>query len=486
MAMTKELYFQKEYTDGFFNVSQNGFLPIKDPLHKLPEKYNKLQYLIDNLYITKNNIRDSCSDSCGNNCGGILSIPNKIEELVDYLPNYIEMICCFETDIMVFQALFRTYCILASAFTLELSYQEYVKTGNYGKARNYLPPNISIPLVYLSEKIGAYPWLDYFYAYGPGNYVKLFSHGGLHWSNLDMACKFHGSNDEVGFMMVHVYINELSPLLVKSVMDYGSSKRNESLLLCCKIMKEMNERRKEMWTASKYKNYNDFRVFIMGIEGNKDIFPKGVVYRDCFDNKPQYFRGQTGAQDSIIPMMDIFTGIINYYPDNQLTKYLLDLRSYRPKCIQEFFEDLQSYYLDTNNNIFDHMKRTNNVEGLIYLLNIVDEVYLFRNGHWQFVQKYIMSNTKYSVATGGTPITSWLINQIEAVLNYEKDIIEYLSGIEERIMEKVSNSHIFYSLNDSYPRKRKLLEEQIKELRNHDYSIANVYRKNKELGLEDK
>ena len=49
---------------------------------------------------------------------------------------------------------------------------------------------------------------------------------------------------------------------------------------------------------------------------------------------------------------------------------------------------------------------------MCYLLAIVEEIYKFRNGHWQFVQKYIVANTKYAKATGGTPIFSWIPNQI--------------------------------------------------------------------------
>ena len=41
-----------------------------------------------------------------------------------------------------------------------------------------------------------------------------------------------------------------------------------------------------------------------------------------------------------------------------------------------------------------------------------------------FVQKYIMANTKYNVATGGTPITTWIPNQIEAVLKFMRVILE--------------------------------------------------------------
>ena len=48
-----------------------------------------------------------------------------------------------------------------------------------------------------------------------------------------------------------------------------------------------------------------------------------------------------------------------------------------------------------------------------------------------------MSNTKYAFATGGTPITTWLINQIEAVLKYEEDIINYVknNSMDEDLLE---------------------------------------------------
>jgi indoleamine 2,3-dioxygenase len=364
-----------------------------------------------------------------------------------------------------------------------------------------LPASVAEPLVCVSNKLKAYPWLDYHYAYSLGNYVKKDINQCLHWDNLDMACKFVGSSDEIGFIMVHVYINEKSPELVDSVMNYGKVNSdstykgnimsNELLARAGITMQEINKRRREMWTASKHENYNDFRVFIMGIKGNNKIFPNGLIYENCFNGEPQYYRGQTGAQDNIIPMMDIFTGIVDYYPDNQLTQYLLDLRSYRPVCIQEFFNDLREYY--KNNSIFEKFKKDLNFTGLIYLLCIVDEVYLFRNGHWQFVQKYIMSNTKYAFATGGTPITTWLINQIEAVLEFEKDIIEFLKSnnfeIPWSIIENKYPEHEFYSLAadliEGLPRKQKLLLDQVNELKNANYDINLIYMKNQEMKLED-
>lgn len=69
------------------------------------------------------------------------------------------------------------------------------------------------------------------------------------------------------------------------------------------------------------------------------------------------------------------------------------------------------------------------VTGLCYLLGILEEIYHFRNGHWQFVQKYIMANTKYAMATGGTPITSWIPNQILSVIRQMEDVIAAIAKL---------------------------------------------------------
>lgn len=303
-------YWEKEYTDGFFYVSKdNGFLPIKEPLKELPQEYKDLQTLINKLHVFQND-----------NNKGILGVANEIVTEVNVIPDYSSIIEK-ENDVFILQALYRAYTFITSGFTLEQSYQEFLQSGNYGVARQILPKNIALPLVLVSNKLDVYPWLDYHYSYSLGNYVKKDPNEGLHWKNLDMACKFTGTSDEIGFIMVHVYINEISPQLVGSVMDYGLNKTVSSLQTCGDVMQEMNKRRRDMWQASRHERYNDFRIFIMGIKGNNNIFGNGLIYEGCFDNEPQQYRGQTGAQDSIIPMVDIFSGIVDYYPDNKLTEF---------------------------------------------------------------------------------------------------------------------------------------------------------------------
>ena len=457
----------KSLSDGFFSIdSKNGFLPIKEPLRNLPSRYETLQQLIDEMPVLKED-----------GTPGILANHGSIEEAIKILPNYLDLVK-LEKDSFVNAALFRAYSFLASAYTLSPSHHKFLKTGKYGMANDRLPSNISQPFVYISNSLGVYPWLDYHYAYSLGNYFKIDKEKGFNWSNLSMAAKFSGMDDERGFIMLHVDINQHSPDLVKSAFGVANSKNNESSLnkslkLFANTLKKINERRRVMWEASRWKHYNDFRVFIMGIKGNEEIFPNGLIYEGVWD-KPKYFRGQTGAQDNIIPTADIVSGVINFYPENQLTKYLLDLRKYRPICVQNFFEILTKEMRSTP--LLKRLTKTDNQLGMYFLMSAYEEIYFFRNGHWQFVQKYIMQNTKYAKATGGTPIISWIPNQIKAVFSA-------MQNLSDRM--KDSNHWIKSKWIESYLKKVELLNKQLEILSIDTFNPESVFKLNEEIGLED-
>jgi indoleamine 2,3-dioxygenase len=457
----------ENYSDNFFEVNhKNGFLPKNSPLAVLPKKYTELQVLIDEMPIKKDDGTD-----------GLLSRRGGIEEAIGNLSN-LKHLVIEEKDVFLIQALFRAYSFLTSAYLLAPAHFNYIETKKYGKAHTVLPSQIAEPFVIVSEKLDVYPFIDYHYSYSLGNYIKIDKSKGYEWENLAMAAKFSGMDDERGFIMLHVDINQHSPELVGSILDYlkadDEKSVNLSLSKCLSAMKKINERRQVMWQASRWKHYNDFRVFIMGIKGNDEIFGDGVIYEGV-SVKPVQYRGQTGAQDNIIPTADIFTGVIGYYPTNDLTKYLLDLRSYRPKCIQNFLSDIK--YEMGDNRLFNNLKESENEEGFCLLLQILDEIYYFRNGHWQFVQKYIMANTKYAKATGGTPIISWIPNQITAVLNYMSDVIDLIPTGTKHLNKD--------SYLDSINKKKDLLNKQLQLLHGDDYNADEVFSLNKKMNLND-
>jgi indoleamine 2,3-dioxygenase len=130
-----------------------------------------------------------------------------------------------------------------------------------------------------------------------------------------------------------------------------------------------------------------------------------------------------------------------------------------------------------------YLQEQKSVVGLSRLLGILEQIYHFRNGHWQFVQKYIMANTPYAKATGGTPITSWLPNQLKAVMQQMQDVLDIIASLEIEMDETTSS--IVTSNQTTLPQKQKLLEEQLVMVAGEQFSAEKVFGLNEKFGLKD-
>jgi indoleamine 2,3-dioxygenase len=158
----------------------------------------------------------------------------------------------------------------------------------------------------------------------------------------------------------------------------------------------------------------------MGIV-NQPMFPSGVVYEGCFDNKPQFYRGESGANDSIIPFCDNIIQITKFLPNNPLTDILRDFRTYRPKQQEEFLS--WSENVANSLGVLEYGKQ--NPESMVLLLEVADQVRAFRITHWVLTNLYIINKSPHPIATGGSPISTWLSNQILTVIKYIKDNSKY-------------------------------------------------------------
>jgi indoleamine 2,3-dioxygenase len=100
-----------------------------------------------------------------------------------------------------------------------------------------------------------------------------------------------------------------SPKLVSDILDLLKSvedkDRKQFNLLLSKIeetMKVINFVFDSMWYRVNPASYNDFRTFIFGTK-NQPMFPNGLLYEGV-DESPRTYRGETGANDNIIPTLD--------------------------------------------------------------------------------------------------------------------------------------------------------------------------------------
>lgn len=391
---------------------KNGFLPVEQPLYKLPSKYEKVNEILDRMKITQpNNEKGYLHDRI---LGALIDEELPILDVSN------------ETDIQLLAALHRDYCFLASAYSLETSHP-YENQSNYHKARETIPKQLAIPLLQLAKKNDVFPWLDYAYGYGLNNSI-LFGEDPTDYRNYKTVRTFNGSPSEEGFINVHVAMVAQSGKLLEyqqeSFLNLSVDNRpkfNSYLKKHFEIFSNIVETLQTMWKASAYKDYLSFRTFIMAQKGNEICYPNEKI---CFltenDEEIFSFRGETGAQDSIIPSIDSFLDLV--YPRNKLTEYLYDLRQYRPKDHQEYI----NFVSDSSRKLKFKDYCYKDSYSCILLLKNLNCLRMFRKKHWNLTKKYIIENTKHPVATGGTPITTWLPNQLGATLEYMQEVIDHV------------------------------------------------------------
>ena len=231
-------------------------------------------------------------------------------------------------------ALFRDYCFLASAYLLEECHHVWLRTGNtYGLGRDHIPKSIAKPLVKLATKLNYFPYLEYNSGYTLNNWLRLNKQKEITVTNLDIYRTFMNMPSEKGFILVHIGVNQHGGRLIKSGIELLNSVEhrdreafNDALKELRNILIFMNQEFDRINYESKPEHYNIFRTFIMGIV-NQPMFPNGVIYEGCFDNKPQFYRGESGASDSILPFCDNILQITKFLPQNSNRDILRDFRS---------------------------------------------------------------------------------------------------------------------------------------------------------------
>jgi indoleamine 2,3-dioxygenase len=124
-----------------------------------------------------------------------------------------------------------------------------------------------------------------------------------------------------------------------------------------------------------------------------------------YNEKPQQFRGETGAQSSIIPTLDGLLGI--KHAQGELYHYLQEMREYMPPKHREFITSIEN---------------TSQVRSFVQANPEFHEIYnacvsllnRFRQTHLGYAAAYIQKQHQDSaknptaVGTGGTPFMNYL------------------------------------------------------------------------------
>lgn len=307
--------------------------------------------------------------------------------------------------------------------------------------------------------------MEYAGSYALYNYRLEDPKQGMTYSNLRLIRAFENGLDptssEAGFVLVHIdMVKNSGPLIdgvMKSLNAAGSSTTplgtieqrtsfNEGMTNVLEAMKKINAVMETMWNKSSPMAYTSFRTFIFGIT-SQSMFPDGVVYEGLNDGKPMSFRGESGANDSMVPLMDNLLQVP--MPETPLTEILSDFREYRPSNHKAFLHYVKERSLEVGLKDFAlglHSRTSTDEEASLLRtsrslwIQVLNQVRDFRWRHWCFAREYILKRTSHPTATGGSPIVTWLPNQLEAVLEDMKDTYEKCGGeglgrVAEEVMD---------------------------------------------------
>lgn len=285
------------------------------------------------------------------------------------------------------------------------------------KVVNKIPASLALPWYEVANKLERPPVLSYA-SYALHNWQREDLNKPIALGNISLLQNFFGGLDEEWFVLVHVDIEckaasaiSALPLAQQAaenkdhqhLFDYLKTIQS-SLLAMCSTLDRMPE------GCDPYIYYNRVRPYIHGWKDNPAL-PDGMYYEGVSDyqNQPQQFRGETGAQSTIIPCLDAVFGIT--HEEDLLRKYLHEMRDYMPKEHRQFLNSLENR---PSIRQFVSDKRTI-ISELCHAYNAcVELIFRFRETHLRYAATYINKQAQTSLAnptetgTGGTPFMLYL------------------------------------------------------------------------------
>ena len=277
-----------------------------------------------------------------------------------------------------------------------------------------IPKNISKTWYKISQKLDRPPILSYA-SYALNNWKLQDVNKPFDLENIRILQNFLGGMDEDWFIMIHIAIEHEAKEILNNLKTYYLDKNEdqsylENALVSIKKINQIMNRMPEKCDPFIY--YNRVRPYIFGWKNNPAT-PNGVIYEGVeeYGGNPQLFRGETGAQSSIVPALDALLGVT--HSNDPLKEYLDEMRLYMPKEHRNLLNDLDQW---SDNNRSNSVREDSSV---VLSDKIIKEVHAFRNKHLEYARIYIheqsLSNQNNSnvVGTGGTPFMKYLDKHLQ-------------------------------------------------------------------------
>ena len=296
-----------------------------------------------------------------------------------------------------------------------LSFIAHAYIWGDNKPNESIPSVLANPWVKVANNQGRPPILSYA-SYCLDNWFLIDPDEAISLENVGLINNFLGGVDEDWFVTIHVCIENAAADAMAACAEIAmletDSPENKSIELLNRIvisMKKVNEIFARMpEKCDPYIYYHRVRPFIFGTKDNPDL-KNGLIYKGEFKNQPQFFRGETGAQSSIIPSLDGALQIT--HTKDHLRHYLNEMRDYMPPKHREFME-----VLEKNSQVKKIIKGSKKLTNLYN--DCLEEIRAFRAMHLEYAGTYIFKQAQIKnpfgrggstiTGTGGTPFMAYL------------------------------------------------------------------------------
>lgn len=370
----------------YLNQRPRGFLPATDPLKHLPASFAVWEEFAKEL--PKLMLADD--------------FRAQVAKLPDFPVNELATIPQWQRAMVILSFIGHAYV--------------YAQT-----VVDHLPASIAKPWWAVAEKLQRPAVLSYA-SYALHNWYRFDNERPIALGNIGLLQNFLGGVDEEWFILVHVDIEAKAPRILAAfhalkdaivhddmplVIECARITAN-CLMQICDVLDRMPE------YCDPYIYYNRVRPYIHGWKDNPAL-PNGLIYQGVSD-QPIKLRGETGAQSSIIPMVDAVLGIT--HKQDSLSTYLHEMRDYMPVHHRAMLEEISQIKLR------DYVLQRNNTELKEIYNQCVTAVARFRTTHLHYAATYINKQSQTSVAnstetgTGGTPFMHYLLKHRDEAASF--------------------------------------------------------------------
>lgn len=364
-----------------------GFLPTPDPLRRLPAPFDAWEAVADEL--------------------SKLALSHHLRPAIAALPPFpaagLHTLAAYERAMTML-------CYMASMYIL--APEQPVAT--------MLPATLAVPLVKVAQQLGRPPILSYA-TQALYNWRRIDPHGPIAVGNLTLNQNFLGGMDEEWFVTIHINIEAQAgrALAVLLPLQDAVTTRNVAAIEhylaqvadTLQTMHDLLHRMPERCDPHIY--YLRVRPYMFGWKDNP-LLPDGMIYEGVaeFGGRPQQFRGETGAQSSIIYAIDATLGIAHEF--DAMRAYLLEMRDYMPVQDRAFIEALEQ-----GPSLRELVVRQRNKHPSLAAAynHCVEKLHQFRQLHIEYAARYVLKpgqgSSQGEVGTGGTPFTVYLKKHIK-------------------------------------------------------------------------